>query len=78
MSDICRAPGRMLDTLLPIPDAKYPAFYSPAGPLAALACHGSVDMCHVPNCTAADGGIQPTHLEPEQRPLKCHDEALPG
>jgi hypothetical protein len=25
--DNCRAPGRMLDTLLPIPDAEYPAFY---------------------------------------------------
>ena len=36
-SDNGRAPGRMLDTLLPIPDAEYPAFY-PIGIKASCVC----------------------------------------
>jgi hypothetical protein len=36
-SDNCRAPGQMLDTLLPIPNAEYPAFY-PIGFKANCVC----------------------------------------
>ena len=37
MSNNCSAPGRMLDTLLPIPNAEYPAFY-PIGIKASCVC----------------------------------------
>jgi hypothetical protein len=50
-----RAPGRMLDTLLPFPDAEYPAFY-PIGIKASCVC-----MRH------PAGPRPPAHLRPPRR-----------
>jgi hypothetical protein len=51
MSDNGRAPGRMHDTLLPIPDAEYPAFY-PIGIKASCVYSGPSRTAQSPQVQA--------------------------
>ena len=79
-SDNGRAPGRMLDTLLPIPDAEYPAFY-PIGIKARCVCRGGGGGGGSDAPPAATAMTTPTHgstrAPPWTRPLPTRTRRQP-